>query len=157
MWYVILTKPRQEQRAADNLANQGGEVYLPMLSVERIKNGKRTQQQEVLFPGYLFLKTETEGALMGKIRSTYGVRGLLRFGEQPVTISEQLIQDIRQRSQQNPPQASFTSGQQVQLLGGPFRDYQAIFHSYSGQERAIILIKLLGQQNQLLVDLQQLS
>ena len=157
MWYVVLTKSRQEQRAADNLSNQGGEVYLPMFSVERIKNGKRTQQQEVLFPGYLFLKAAEQGLLMSKIRSTYGVRGLLKFGEQPVTIAEQLIQDIRQRSQSVTLGAGFKPGQSVQLTDGPFKDYQAIFHSFNGQERAVILISLLGQQNKLLVDLAQIN
>lgn len=157
MWYVVLTKPRQEQRAAINLANQGGEVYLPMLSVERTKNGKRIQQEEVLFPGYLFLKTAEQGPLMGKIRSTYGVRGLLRFGEQPVNVSDQLIQDIRQRSQGAAVTRQFQPGQQVQLAEGALKDYQAIFHSYSGEERAIVLISLLGQQSRLLVELGQIN
>lgn len=156
MWYVVLTKVRQEQRAAENLRNQGGEVYLPMLSVERIRRGKRCQQEEALFPGYLFLKASPQDALLGKVRSTFGVRGLLRFGEEPVTVADALIQDIRQRSRQKPKQ-QYASGQSVLLTSGPFKDYQAIFHSYNGTERAIILIHLLGQQNQLLIDLAQLQ
>lgn len=157
MWYVVLTKSRQEQRAATNLANQGGEVCLPMLDVERIKNGKRIQKQEPLFPGYLFLKTAEQGLLMSKVRSTYGVRGLLRFGDQPVTVAEQLVEDIRQRSQHAAAAPQLKPGEQVELAAGPFKDYQAIFHSYSGEERAIILVSLLGQQNRLLVDLEQLK
>lgn len=157
VWYVILSKPRQEQRAATNLVNQGGNVYLPMLSVERIKNGKRIRQDEPLFPGYLFLKSPEQEGLINKVRSTFGVRGLLRFGDQPVTIADELIQDIRQRSENPAPIQSFKPGQQVQIDHGPFRDYQAIFHSYNGEERAIILISLLGQQNKLLVQLSDLA
>lgn len=157
MWYVILSKSRQEQRAADNLARQGGEVYLPMFEVERIRRGKRCREMEVLFPGYLFLRAEPESALLGKIRSTFGVRGMLRFGEQPVLVADELIEDIRQRSQQKPPQETFKDGQQVLITDGPFKDYQAIFHSYNGEQRAIILIQLLGQQNRLLIQLEQLK
>lgn len=156
MWYVILTRPRQEQRAADNLSNQGGEVYLPTLEVERIRRGKKCLVEEIMFPGYLFLRLPTDGPLLGKIRSTFGVRGILRFGDEPVTIANQLIEDIRKRSQ-TPPPPQFTSGQSVQLISGPLRDYQAIFHSYSGKDRATILIRLLGQQNRLLVDLAQIG
>lgn len=151
MWYVVLTKSRQEQRAAANLSNQGGEVYLPMLKI------KRTQQEEPLFPGYLFLKKTDNNQLVSKVRSTYGVRGLLRFGEQPVSVANQLIEDIRQRIVGVLSPLELKPGQHVQLTEGPFKDYQAIFHSYKGEERAIILINLLGQQNRLLVELGQIT
>lgn len=157
MWYIILTRPRQEQRAADNLARQGGEVYLPMLNVERIKNGKRTTCAEPLFPGYLFLNLAVDDPLLGKVRSTFGVRGLLRFGEQPATLDNAIIEDIRQRTRQNAPAPEFSQGEAIRLTEGPFKDYQAIFNRYDGEERAIILIQLLNQQNQLLVSLEQLG
>lgn len=157
MWYIILTRPRQEQRAADNLARQGGEVYLPILNVERIKNGKRTPCTEPLFPGYLFLNLALDDPLLGKVRSTFGVRGLLRFGEQPATLDNAIIEDIRQRTLQNAPPPEFSQGEAIRLTEGPFKDYQAIFNRYDGEERAIILIQLLNQQNQLLVSLEQLG
>lgn len=157
MWYIILTRPRQEQRAADNLARQGGEVYLPMFNVERIKNGKRTPCTEPLFPGYLFLNLALDDPLLGKVRSTFGVRGLLRFGEQPATLDNAIIEDIRQRTLQNAPAPEFSQGEAIRLTEGPFKDYQAIFNRYDGEERAIILIQLLNQQNQLLVSLEQLG
>lgn len=157
MWYVILSKPRQEQRAALNLSNQGGEVYLPILSVERIKNGKLTQVEEPLFPGYLFLKVQEQGELMGKVRSTYGVRGILKFGDHLVTVAEQLIEDIRLRSQQKAIEEKFTPGQKIRFVSGTFKDYEAIFANYNGEERAFIFINMLGQQNRLLVELQQIA
>lgn len=156
MWYIVLTRPRQEQRAADNLARQGGHVYLPLLWVERVRNGKRTRLQEPLFPGYVFLNLPEDSPLLGKIRSTLGVRGLLRFGQAVATLDERIIQDIRCRTAREQPEPSFVKGDSVQLKSGPFKDYQAIFHSYDGEERAVILLHLLGQQNQLLVSLQQL-
>lgn len=158
MWYIILTRPQQEQRAADNLARQGGEVYLPMLSVERIRRGKRSCRPEPLFPGYLFLNTDSNNPLLGKVRSTFGVRGLLRFGAEPATLADSLIEDIRQRCDNpEPPTPEFCAGDKVQFVDGPFRDYQALFQQYDGSQRAIVLLQLLGQQNRLLVDLEQLT
>lgn len=73
-WYVVLTKPRQEQRAKENLERQGGEVYLPLFSNERIVRGKRVKREEPLFLGYLFLNIPTNSPLLSKVRSTFGVR-----------------------------------------------------------------------------------
>lgn len=156
-WYVVLTKPRQEQRAADNLLAQGGTVFLPMLPVERIVRGKRCLVEEVLFPGYLFLQLPADSVLHSKVRSTFGVRGFLRFADQVVTVADAIIEDIRQRITLPASNEVFQPGEAVQFSSGPLKDYQAVFSGYSGEERAIVLISLLGQQNQLLVDLGAVS
>lgn len=155
-WHVVLTRPRQELRAALNLSGQGGEVFLPMLRAERIVRGKRCLVDEVLFPGYLFLKTGTAGGLYGRVRSTYGVRGFLRFAEQPVVVADAIVEDIRRRIAVPQTAEVLQKGDRVQLTDGPFRDYEAIFQGYSGEERAVVLVRLLGQQNRLVIDLEQL-
>lgn len=153
-WHVVLTRPRQERRAADNLAAQGGEVFLPMLQVERVVRGKRCLVEEVLFPGYLFLQIDADSPLHGKVRSTFGVRGFLRFADQVVTVADAIVEDIRQRIESPVAKETFQKGETVQLGGGPLKDYQAVFSGYSGEERAIVLVSLLGQQNRLLVALE---
>lgn len=157
MWYIVLTKPRQEARAQENLENQGAEVYLPMLQTERISQGKRTVKIEPLFPGYLFIRLEKDSPIFCKIRSTLGVNKLLSFGGNPLTIDERLIEDLRQRTATGESAPQFKAGQKVELTDGPFRHYQALFKEYKGSERAIILLSLLGQQNELIVELTELQ
>lgn len=157
MWYIALTKPRQEQRAKDNLENQGAEVFLPLFRRETIKNGKRSDRTEPLFPGYIFLNLELNSPLFSKIRSTFGVNKLLTFGQEPIVIADALIDDLRLRTEASALRQKFNTGQQVQLKEGPFKDYQAIFKEYKGSERAVILIGLLGQQNELVVALKHLD
>ncbi|MEK0432387.1 MAG: RfaH, partial [Pseudomonadota bacterium] len=45
-WYAIHSKPRQEERALDNLQRQGYEAWLPMLTVEKVLRGKLVQVTE---------------------------------------------------------------------------------------------------------------
>ncbi|UZK03132.1 transcription/translation regulatory transformer protein RfaH [Venatoribacter cucullus] len=156
-WYVVLTKPKQEQLAAERLQQQGGEVFLPLFEVERMYKGKRCKRQEPLFPGYLFLQTDADSGLLSKVRSTIGARQLLTFGNQPVTVNNLLINDLRQRCGVIHNVPLFKSGQKVSLREGPFRNYEAIFKEYDGNERAIILLGLLGQQNELVVELSELG
>ena len=164
-WYVVLTKPKQELRAEEHLRAQGGEVFLPRIALEKMRKGKRVNVIESLFPGYLFVNVEGCEHLVGSIRSTRGVRQLLRFGIEPIEIRQDLIDDLRCRcgdvsaSGENLSgniQAVFKEGQFVEITSGPFKDYQAIFKQFDGEQRAIILLNLLSQQQELLVEIQQL-
>lgn len=53
-------------------------------------------------------------------------------------------------------QQVFKEGQVVDITSGPFKAYQAIFKQFDGEQRAIILLDLLSQQQELLVELKQL-
>ena len=39
-WYLIFTKPRQENLARENLERQGFTTYLPLTQQSRRRNGK---------------------------------------------------------------------------------------------------------------------
>ena len=164
-WYVVLTKPKQETRAEEHLRAQGGEVFIPQITLEKMRKGKRVNVIESLFPGYLFVNVEGCEHLIGSIRSTRGVRQLLRFGIEPIELRQDLIDDLRHRcgdlNQHDEiidgcRQAVFKEGQVVEITSGPFKDYQAIFKQFDGEQRAIILLNLLSQQQELLVELKQL-
>lgn len=169
-WYVVLTKPKQEDRAEEHLRAQGGEVFLPRIQLEKMRKGKCVDVVKPLFPGYLFVNVEGCESLVASIRSTRGVRQLLKFGIKPLEIQHALIDDLRDRcysqieyqaegSKEKPAkkQAVFKQGQAVEITSGPFKDYQAIFKQFDGETRAIILLNLLNQQQELLVELEQLQ
>ena len=54
-WYLVYTKPRQEEVALTNLTRQGYGVYLPRLRQLRKRSGKQVPVVEPLFPRYLFI------------------------------------------------------------------------------------------------------
>lgn len=167
-WYVVLTKPKQEERAEEHLRAQGGEVFFPRLQLERICKGKCIDVVEPLFPGYLFVNIEDCEQLVGTIRSTRGVRQLLRFGSEPLEVNNGLIADLRSRCNQkiekyldeNDLQAQhcfYKLGQKVEVTSGPFKAYQAIFKEFEGEARAFVLLNILNQQQELLIELEQLQ
>jgi transcriptional antiterminator RfaH len=156
-WYVVLTRPRQEQRALEHLEQQGAHVFLPLFQRECVMQGKRVFRQEALFPGYLFLKSVPENPLLSKVRSTLGARGLLYFGSQPAVVNTLLVDDLQRRTACNENDALYKQGQRVALSSGPFKHYEAIFQEYDGAERAVILLSLLGQQSELVVELSELA
>ena len=55
-WYLVHTKPRQEDIALSNLLRQDYECYLPTLPVEKLRKGGLALVEEPLFPRYLFIR-----------------------------------------------------------------------------------------------------
>ncbi len=157
-WYVVLTKPKQELRARDHLIQQDADVFLPEICTEIVRNGRRSKLQQPLFPGYLFISCAENDPLLSKIRSTRGVRGLLRFGTDIITVQSALIDDLKRRCQALADgETLFKEGQAVKIQSGPFREYDAIFHQYDGEKRAIVFLSILNQQQKLVLDLQDLN
>lgn len=92
MWFVVLSKPQQEELATVNLRRQpevASEVYCPRFR----QNGKIRP----LFPNYLFIKIPGETPRITTIRSTWGCRGVLCIGLQPAIIRESEMAELRER------------------------------------------------------------
>ena len=83
-WWVVHTKPQAELSAIKNLENQGLTTYCPLFKKENIRGHKIEIKAYPLFPRYIFVK---EDYLAQKnihlIRSTIGVKELLKTGEVP--------------------------------------------------------------------------
>ena len=148
-WYVIHTKPRQEQRALTNLQQQGYLCYLPMITLEKLGRGRLNLVEEPLFPRYLFicLDNSRHGQNWAPIRSTIGVSGLVTFGSTPAKIDAGLIAllQTQQAELDASPERLFHKGEVLIVAEGPFAGLEAIYQMPSGDNRAMILIELMGK------------
>ena len=62
-WYVLYTKPRHEIKALERLAQNGFEVYCPMIITLKQWSDRKKKVSEPLLPSYIFIKiTEKERA-----------------------------------------------------------------------------------------------
>jgi transcriptional antiterminator RfaH len=96
-WYLVHTKPRQEQRALDNLQWQGYECYFPTMPAEKLRLGKLDVVDQALFPRYLFIRLGQGPAAQSwtPIRFTKGVSRLVMFGTTPAKVDDALIALLR--------------------------------------------------------------
>ncbi len=154
-WYAIHSKPRQEERALENLQRQGFEVWLPMMTVEKVLRSKLVQLQEPMFSRYLFIRLDMEQSNWSPIRSTLGVSKLVSFGNRPAVVADELIVALQQLPEQA-PQRLFQPGQQVKIVSGPLRGLEGIYHQPDGELRAMVLIELLNKQHRIVTDMQDL-
>jgi transcriptional antiterminator RfaH len=159
-WYVVHTKPRQEQRALQNLMWQGFECYLPTLAVEKIKQGVLSIVVEPMFARYLFIQLDDSGSgrSWSPIRSTKGVSRLVTFGGEAAKVADDLIVALRARAalEAAQPRRLFTQGMRVRMTEGPFADVEGIYQIADGERRAMVLIELLNKPVRLSVPAEQL-
>ncbi|MFV2056905.1 MAG: transcription/translation regulatory transformer protein RfaH [Thiohalomonadales bacterium] len=151
-WYVIQTKPRQERIAQENLDRQGFSCYLPLINEWRKIRGKKILSEVPLFPNYVFSYIDLYLSNCAPIRSTRGVNAMVRFGNEIIAVPDGVIDTMKQYSQTQlaqPELTQYSHGQQVHIDGGPFRGLQAIFIKACGQERALLLLEMLGKKQQI--------
>ncbi len=154
-WYAIHSKPRQEERALENLQRQGFEAWLPLLTVEKVLRSKLVQVVEPMFSRYLFIRLDTEQTNWSPIRSTLGVSKLVSFGNRPAVVADELIEALQQLPEQA-PQRLIQPGQQVKIVSGPLRGLEGIYQQADGELRAMVLIELLNKQHRIITDMQDL-
>ena len=150
-WYLVHTKGRQEDTAITNLQRQSFRCYMPMLYAEKVRRGKPAVVAEPMFPSYVFVQLDTSANIKGQswspIRSTLGVRELVKFGGHPPKVDADLITALHEREQLQPsnPQALFAAGDKVVITDGPFVGIEAIYQTTDAERRSMILLSMLNK------------
>ena len=143
-WYVIHTKPRQEQRALDNLERQGFQAWLPTIEMEKLRRGKLTRVVEPMFSRYLFIQLDKTQTNWSPIRSTLGVSKLVSFGNVPAVVPDALIEALQQADGAQ-REYLLKEGDAVQFVSGPLQGLEGILQQRDGELRALVLIELISQ------------
>lgn len=159
-WYLLQCKPREVFRALEHLTNQGYDAFLPTLKREAMRRGKRETLVEPLFPHYCFVLLSDIADNWAPIRSTRGVTKLVRFGDLPLAVPDAVVDALKAReasiqSGHTAPQALFELDQRVAICEGPLAGLNAVFESQDGDERVVLLLTLLHQQQRVHLPINQ--
>jgi transcriptional antiterminator RfaH len=141
-WYAIHTKPRQEERAAENLGAWGVEICFP-----RTMENKRDRVLKPFFPRYLFARFDAD-TMLRKIKLTRGVSYVVGFGGAPTEVDDEIIRLIRDRADGDlviHRRHDFAPGDAVRILRGPFEQFVGVLeHEVRNAERVRILLVSVG-------------
>lgn len=154
-WYLVQCKPRQDERAEENLLRQGYKCSRPACRRERLLRGQMQHVQESLFPGYLFIHMP-QGANWAPLRSTRGVARVVAFGGRPLAVSHELVSQLQDRAESHIITA-FKPGEKVTILDQGFAGIESIFMTMDGEERVILLINLMNRQQQISLPLASIA
>ena len=160
-WYLVHTKPRQENLAQENLERQGYETYLPRIYQTRRRNGRHVKTIEAFFPRYLFIHLDSETDNWAPIRSTIGVSKMIRFDGIPAMVPEQLIEALKGNDDEDGiqrfNQKNLIRGDKVTIIDGPLAGYQGIYQHQKTSERVAVLVDLVGKNTLLNISVHDLQ
>lgn len=94
-WYVVYTKPRNEKRVAELLAEKQVKVYCPVTEEVRQWSDRKKKVIQPVFPSYVFVYLEDYGADSAFVLSTAGVVRFLWWLGKPGIVRDEEIEAIR--------------------------------------------------------------
>jgi transcription elongation factor/antiterminator RfaH len=147
LWFVVHTKPGNEERVKSNLTNQEIENFLPLLKGYQYKGGKMVARIKPLFPNYLFAKLDVETHYY-KVKWTRGVNKILGGRSGPIPIAERVVETIRKRAGEDnliELEDQLKDGDAIQVTSGPLKDLMGVFKKeMSSRGRVKVLLSLIG-------------
>ena len=153
-WFAVVSKPRQEQIALENLQRQGFECFLPMAENPYQRRSKKHQRMvEPLFPRYLFLKANASHQNLAPVRSTKGVLSMVRFGIELAVVPEPVIHAIKACIEKDTglikiKPVAIKAGDKVRVFDGPLAGISGVVEETNSKNRALILMELMGRPTQ---------
>jgi transcriptional antiterminator RfaH len=154
VWYVVHTRPRQEERAKANLEAWSIETFFPKVLERRVNkfNGAATFLTKPLFPSYLFARFVVDQAI-NRISFTRGVDRVVSFGAGPCRVDEGIIKFLRDQVWDDGfirIGEEFKRGDRVVILHGPLRNFTGIIErELSDGERVSLLLTAISYQGRI--------
>lgn len=155
-WYVVHTRPKQEDRTSSNLSTWGIETLTPKLRVNKFNefSGKLTQLVKPLFPGYIFSRFRYNEQYH-RVRYTRGVHSLVRFNDQAIPVDDEIIELVRLQIGRDGfvKTMELKPGDEVVINNGRFKDFYGVFErGMPDSDRVRILLNTVTFQTHIVVD-----
>ena len=147
-WFVVQSKPREEERARYFLQEKGLVTYLPMMEVVKLRGFKNLKTESALFPGYLFCRFNPDDSL-AHVRWTRGVKKILPESVSPMPVDNEVVEAIQSLQQHDGiiRQQPFQQNDRIRIARGPMRDILGVFEYWTSDSgRVKVLLNFINYQ-----------
>ncbi|MGY1641213.1 transcription termination/antitermination protein NusG [Geodermatophilus sp. SYSU D00703] len=170
-WYVVHSYAGYENKVKTNLESRIQsldmedyiyQIEVPTEEVTEIKNGKRTQVNRKVFPGYLLVRMELNDESWGAVRNTPGVTGFVGATSRPSPLTLDEVVKILAPAIQKPAAKAaetttttaapvavvdFEVGESVTVMDGPFATLPATINEINAEQQKLqVLVSIFGRE-----------
>lgn len=170
-WYVIHTYSGYEKAVARNLrqrmesipgmADLIFEVLVPSEQKVQVKGGKRVEEEENVFPGYVLVNMIVTDESWFVVRNTPRVTGFVGAGTQPVPLTEEEFLQLSRRMEESKEAkhvVDLTPDDRVTIADGPFKDLEGRVEAVDAKEGKVkVLVDMFGRETSVELDFLQVK
>lgn len=157
-WYAVHTYSGYEDAVARNLRQRVEsfgmrdsifDVVVPTEKKIKIKNGRKTEVKEKVFPGYVLVDMIASDEAWSVVRNTPQVTGFVGTANQAVPLSEEEVEKILKRSQGDTVRHAIdlSEGDAVVIVDGPFKDLEGKVGEVDEERGKVkVLVPMFGRE-----------
>ncbi len=168
-WYVIQTNSGYENAVVRNLRQRidsmgmGDKIFDVVVPTEKkikVKRGKRIEEVERIYPGYVLVNMVVDDESWYIVRNTPRVTGFVGSGTHPLPMSEMEVQELFSRMNSDTTQhdVDFDTGDSVRIIDGPFKDLEGQIDEVDRERGKVrVLVSMFGRETPVELDFFQVQ
>lgn len=157
-WYAVHTYSGYEDAVARNLKqriesfgmqNNIFDVVVPVEKKIKIKNGRKTEVREKVFPGYVLVDMVATDEAWSVVRNTPQVTGFVGTANQAVPLSPEEVEKILKRNAGETVRHAIDLGEgdAVVIIDGPFKDLEGKVGEIDEERGKVkVLVPMFGRE-----------
>ena len=145
-WYAVHTRSRHEKKVADEIEDKGIRAFLPQVTRIHQWSDRRKKVDLPLFPGYVFVHTNTSPEARLSVLRVPGVAGFVGSQGRGTPIPDKQIDDIRLILDQNVPFELYPFlevNQRVRIRGGCLDGVEGVLLAKNPDHSLVVSIDLI--------------
>jgi len=168
-WYVLHTYSGYEENVCRNLKQRiesldmGDKIFDVLVPTEtkiKIKNGKRTNVTEKIYPGYVLVEMVVTDDSWYVVRNTPNVTGFIGTGTTPTPIDEEEVKQLQKRMGIKEPEfkVDLSTDMPVKIIDGPFKEFEGKIAEVDAQRGKVkVLVSMFGRETPVELDFLQVE
>ena len=168
-WYILKTRTSCENRAKQmiedlikqkSLEDKIGDILIPEKDVIQIVKGKKVTRSKKIYPGYIFVQMKLSDKLSYDVKKLFNVSHFVGNRFKPLEVPKEQLeligQHIKESSANPEAQISFSEGETVLVIDGPFKNFNGTVEEVNQEKgRVKISVSIFGRPTPVEFDFSQ--
>ena len=168
-WYVVHTYSGHENKVKTNLEKRveylglGEKIFrveVPQKTVTVVKNGRRQDKDEKVFPGYVLVEMIMDDDSWFVVQNTAGVTKFVGANKKPIPAKESEIRKIIHKVQVQTAKVELDVkvGDKVRIISGPCADFVgSITEVYPDKAKLRAIVSIFGRETPVELEYNQIQ
>ena len=170
-WFIASVVSGQEQSVSDDInriiekegeACKIKEALVPTKPVIKVRRGKKVEDKQKLFPGYVFINMVANGDVFTRLRNSTKVLGFLGPKNNPKPVTDLKVQKIIEEASSVAEKTNsldvFDIGESVKIIKGPFESFTGVIEEKDlNKNRVKLSVSIFGRATSVDLEVSQIE